>query len=137
MALLEATAIKSGQQPEQGLVGLPEMKETTVVAGRGIIVFLIAMMVIYFIQMPKLQAFFVLEVHASTVLNQTVMSLKIGYWNMLSLALPTLHMVWQLPNSLGSLFFGQSFQTRATGFHNSLLTMQRQHTTIYLMKKLR
>ena len=62
MALLEAAAIESGQQPEQGLVGLSEMKETTVVAGRGIVMFLIAMMVIYFIQMPKLQSFFVLEV---------------------------------------------------------------------------
>ena len=30
MALLEATAIKSVQQPKQGLAGLPEMKETTV-----------------------------------------------------------------------------------------------------------
>ena len=25
---MEATAIESGQQPEQGLVGLPKMKET-------------------------------------------------------------------------------------------------------------
>ena len=66
MALMEATAIKSGQQPKQGLVGLPKMKETTVAVGRGIAMFLITMMVICFIQMQKLQAFFVLEVHAST-----------------------------------------------------------------------
>ena len=98
MALLESTAIESGQQPEQGLVGLPEMKETTMAIGRGIVMFLIAIMVICFIQMQKLQAFFVLEVHASTALNQTVLSLKIGYWNMFSLTLPTQHMVWQLPN---------------------------------------
>ena len=99
MACLEATAIESGQQPKQGLVGLLEMKETTMAIGRGITMFLIAMMVICFIQMQKLQAFFVLEVHASTALNQTVLSLKIGYWNMLSLTLSTQHMVWQLPNS--------------------------------------
>ena len=70
MALLEATAIKSGQQPKQGLVGLPKMKETTVAVGRGITMFLISMMMICFIQMQTLQAFFVLEAHASTALNQ-------------------------------------------------------------------
>ena len=99
MALLEATAVESGQQPKQGLVGLPKMKETTVAIGRGMTMFLITLMVIIFIPTQKLQAFFVLEVHASTALNQTVLSLKIGYWNMLSLTMPTQHMVWQLPNS--------------------------------------
>ena len=89
MALLEARAIESGQQPKQGLVGLPEMKETTMAVGRGIVVFLMSIIVICLIQMQKLQAFFVLEVHASTALNQTVLSLMNGYWNRSSLALPT------------------------------------------------
>ena len=59
MALLEATVINSGQQPEQGFVGLSEMKKTTMAIGRGITMFLITMMVICFIKMQKLQAFFV------------------------------------------------------------------------------
>ena len=54
MALLEATAIKSGQQPKQGLVGLTNMKETTVAVGRGITMFLISIMMICFIQMQEL-----------------------------------------------------------------------------------
>ena len=41
------------------------MKETTVAIGRGIIVCLMSMMVICLIQMQKLQAFFVLEVHVT------------------------------------------------------------------------
>ena len=88
--------------------------------------FLIAMIAICFIQMQKLQAFFVLEVHARTALNQTVLSLMIRYWTMMSLTFPTQHMVFQLLNFYGSLFFQQSFLTRATGFHNSLLHSQQQ-----------
>ena len=99
MAVLEAIAIESGQQRKQGLAGLPKMKETTVTVGRGIAMFLITMMVVCFLQMQKLQAFFVLEVYASTALDQSVLSLKIWSWYMLSLALPTQHMVCQLPNS--------------------------------------
>ena len=45
-----------------------------------------------------LQAFFMLDVHASTALIETVLSLMYGYWNMLLLTLPTQHKVWQLPN---------------------------------------
>ena len=91
MALFGATAIKSGHQPEQQLVGLPEMKETNVAIGREILVCLMSMMVICLIQMQKLWAFLVLEVHESTALNQTVLSPMIGYWSMLSLTLPTRH----------------------------------------------
>ena len=69
-AHLEPTAIETGQQSEQGLVGLPKIKENIVAIARGIVTFLMSMVMICLIQMQELQAFFVLEVHASTALTK-------------------------------------------------------------------
>ena len=95
MVLFEATAIESGHQPEQGLVGLPEMKETGH-RKRGCCVSDLYDGLLY--PDTRVAGFLCVGGPCNSALSQTVLSLMIGYWNMLSLALPTQQMVWQLPN---------------------------------------